>query len=247
LKKDDVVIAYQGKETPDSGTFRNEVAITPIGQEAKVTVLRDGKKEDYTVKVGNLEEGMKIMAVALKDRLGAEVRPVTPKEVEKYGLSSNQGVEITWVDPKGPLGEAGFEVNDIILAINDLPIQGLDGFVGLMSSLNPNQKISILALDHRTGNVGTVVVAMGMENHFRKARGSFLQNERKEVASEIRQGAASLELEAERTAGKGKEIIHASVRELEKLAGEVETGAISSVGKLEEAFNHAYKALMPQP
>ncbi len=46
----------------------------------------------------------------------------TPKEVEKYGLNSNQGVIITWVDPKGPLGEAGFEAEDIILQIDSLPL-----------------------------------------------------------------------------------------------------------------------------
>ena len=189
LKKNDVVITYQGEDISDSSTFRNEVAATPIGQEAKITVLRGGKKEEFTVKVGNLEEGAKIMAAALKDRFGLEVRPVTPKEVEKYGMNSNQGVVITWVDPKGPFGEAGFEVNDMILQIDSLPIVGLDGFVSVMSALKPDQKISVMALDHRTGNVGTIVVALGAERHFRKARESFLKNDSEEAALEIRKGA----------------------------------------------------------
>ncbi len=167
LKKNDVVIAYRREDIPDSSTFRNKVAVTAIGQEAKLTILREGKKEEFTVKVGSLEEGTKIMAAAIRDRFGVEVRAVTPKEVEKYGLNANQGVMITWVGPKGPFGEAGFEVNDMILQIDNLPVAGLDGFVNVMSALKPNQKISVMALDHRTGNVGTVMVTLGAERQFK--------------------------------------------------------------------------------
>jgi len=247
LKKDDVVVAYRGKEIPDSGTFRNEVAITPIGQEVKLTVLREGKKGEYTVKIGNLEEGMRIMAAAIQGRLGAEVRTVTPKEAEKYGLSPNQGVAIAELDPKGPLMVAGFEVGDIILAINDLPIRGVEGFVDLVGSLKPNQRLSILALDHGTGNVGTVLVAIGLEHHFQKAHESFLQNERKEAASEIRKSLAFLKQEADQADEKAKEALKASAQELEKLADEVEKGTVTTVKKLDEAFLHANRALTGHP
>jgi serine protease DegS len=73
-------------------------------------------------------------------------------------LNPNQGVVITWLDPKGPLAEAGFEVDDMILAINGEPIEGIETFGELVSSFKPKQKISILALDHRTGNTGTLMV-----------------------------------------------------------------------------------------
>jgi len=206
-------------------------------------VLREGKKEEFTAKVGSLGEGTKIIATAIRDRFGLEVRPVAPKEVEKYGMTPNQGVVIDWVEAKGPFGEAGFEVGDMILQIDNLPIAGLDGFVAVMSSLKPNQKISVLALDHRTGNVGTVLVSLGAETHFRKARESFLHNDPHEAASEIRKGVADIKLESEQATEKGKEILLGSIRELEKLADEVKKGALSSVQKLDEAFDHAYEAL----
>jgi len=158
MMKNDVVIAYRGKEVPDSSTLRNEVASTPIGQGVKVTILRSGKKEDLMVKVGNLEESTRIMAASIKDRLGAEVRSLTPQETEKFGLDANQGVAISWLDAKGPLKGAGFEVGDMILGINNQPIVGMESFVQLVSSLKPNQKVSLLALDHQSGNSGTVLV-----------------------------------------------------------------------------------------
>ena len=58
------------------------------------------------------------------------------------------------------MGEAGFEVGDIILGIDNQPITGLDDFIALISTLQPKQKITILALDHRTGNVGNVEVTV---------------------------------------------------------------------------------------
>jgi len=160
MKKNDVVIAYRGKEMPDTSTLRTDVAETPIGTEAKITILRNGKKEELTVKIGSLEASTKILAAAVKDHLGVEVRPPNSMEVNKYGINPNQGVVITWEDPKGPLKEAGFEIGDMILAINNQPIESMESFVDLVSLLRPKQKISILALDHRTGNTGTIQVVV---------------------------------------------------------------------------------------
>jgi serine protease Do len=158
LKKNDVVIAYEGKDVPDSATFRNEVAQTPIGKQATLTVLRDGKKEQVTVTIGNLEESTKLLAAAVKERLGAEVRPATPKEVAQYGLSENEGVVITWLEAKGPLAAAGFEVDDMILEINGQPVEGVESFIGLVSALPAGKRASVTALDHRTGNTGGIFV-----------------------------------------------------------------------------------------
>jgi len=158
MKKDDVVIAYRGKEISDTSSLRNDIAETPIGTEAKITILRNGKKEELNVKIGNLEASTKILAAAVKDRLGVEVRSPNPTEVTKYGITPNQGVVITWEDSKGPLKEAGFEIGDMILAINNQPIESMESFVDLVSLLRPKQKISILALDHRTGNTGMIQV-----------------------------------------------------------------------------------------
>lgn len=88
----------------------------------------------------------------------AEVRSLTPKEAEKYGLEANKGVIITSINPNGPLEEVGFEVGDIILEVNGQTIGSLESFVQLVASLKPNQQITLLALDHRTGNMGYVRV-----------------------------------------------------------------------------------------
>jgi serine protease Do len=160
LKKNDVVIASDGKEVRDSSSLRNSIAAMPIGQDVKFTVVRNGKREEFAIKVGNLESSTKLMAVGVKEHLGVEVRGVSSVEIKKYNLDNKQGVVITRVDPKGPLGDAGFEVGDIILGIENQPIESLESFIELASTLQPKQKITLLAIDHRTGNMGNAQIVV---------------------------------------------------------------------------------------
>jgi serine protease Do len=158
LKKNDVVIYFQGKETPDSSSFLNEVIQTPIGKDIKITVLREGKKLDLAIKTEGPESSQKIMEASIKERLGAEVRSLKPQEAERYGLEDNRGVAIQWLDRNSPLKKAGFEVGDIILSVDKQPVEGIEGFVRQVSSLKARNKVALLALDFRTGRVGTIVI-----------------------------------------------------------------------------------------
>ncbi|HMK66181.1 MAG TPA: Do family serine endopeptidase [Thermodesulfobacteriota bacterium] len=160
LKKNDVVIFFHGKETPDSSAFLNEVIQTPVGKDVKITVLREGKKLDLAIKTEGPESSQKFMEASLKDRLGAEVRPLKPQEASHYGLDENRGVAIQWLDKNSPLKKAGFEVGDIILSVERHPVEGVEGFVRLVSSLKARTRVALLALDYRTGRVGTLSIVL---------------------------------------------------------------------------------------
>ncbi len=160
IKKNDVIVSFAGKEVTDSVMLRNAAAASPIGQAVKVVVLRSGKKEELTVTIGNLESANEILAKVVRERLGVEVRDVTAREAQKYNMDNKQGVAITKVAPKGPLGGAGFEVDDIILGIENQPIDGVGAFITIASALKPKQTVTLIALDHRSGTVGTIQVTV---------------------------------------------------------------------------------------
>jgi len=160
LKAKDVIVSYGGMEVSDSGVLRNRVAEMAVGELVKVSVLRNGRKEEITVKVGDLEESAKMLAAVGEPHLGVVVRPLTAQETEEFGLQPNQGVAISRLDFKGPLQEAGFEVGDIILGINDQPIQGVEAFAALVNLLKPKEKITLAALDHKSGQTGMVQVVV---------------------------------------------------------------------------------------
>ena len=81
------------------------------------------------------------------------------------------------------------------------------------------------------------------ESQFEKAHEFFLKKDLKAAASEIRKGVAFLKQEAGSAAKDGKKDLTASIHELEKLANEVEKGAVTSEKRLKDAFARAHQAL----
>jgi len=160
LKKNDIITHYGDKEITDPSELQNSVAATPAGRDMKLMILRDGRQQEVTVRIGRLEESTKLLGVSVKERIGAEVRALTAKEAEKYGLEKPQGVFISRLDPKGRLAKAGLEVSDVILAIGDEPIDGVETFVRLVNTLPAAQEIPFTILDHRTGEIGLVGVTL---------------------------------------------------------------------------------------
>ena len=160
LKKNDIITRYGDKEITESSGLQNSVAATPAGRDVKLTILRDGKQQELTARVGRLEDSTKFLGATVKERIGSEVRAITAKEAKKYGLEKLQGVVITRLDPKGAFAKAGLEISDIVLAIADEPIEGVDTFVRLVSALPAGQEIPFTVLDHRTGEIGNVGVIL---------------------------------------------------------------------------------------
>jgi len=158
LKRGDVIIAYHGEKIPNGNSLRDEVATSPIEGKVNITIIRNGKKLKIPVRIGNLEQAIRMQASSLKARLGIIAASVKSRVARKFGLNTGKGVIITWVDPTGPLGEQGFEVGDLILEINGRSVQGLDGLMDLLRRVRPSQRLTLLALDHRTGRTGYVQV-----------------------------------------------------------------------------------------
>ena len=152
IEKGDVILKYEGQPVGQAADLRNMVADTTPGSDVKVELWRNGKQKEVTLKVGNLEELAQKVTAIIRDRLGAEVGPVTEAEVQQYGLSAPEGVTVESVNPSGPLGETGFEKDDLILAVNKQPVAGVDSFAAMIEKLPADTEVSLLALDHRTGN-----------------------------------------------------------------------------------------------
>ncbi len=161
LKKGDLVVQFRGQPIADAAALQRRVGDTPVGDTADLTVSRDGKSIDLTVTIGSLDDAVRRIAASLEDRLGVVVRPLKTDEAREYGLDAGQGVAIASVDSGGPLETVGFEKDDVILDVNNTPVQGVEGFVALIKALPPHQQVLIKALDHRTGQSGFVQVTIG--------------------------------------------------------------------------------------
>jgi len=81
------------------------------------------------------------------------------------------------------------------------------------------------------------------ESRFHRAREFFFKNDMQAAAKEIRKSAAFLRLELGWATKEGKGPLIASARELDKLADDLESGAVTSVKELDDAFSRANYAL----
>jgi len=160
LKKGDIILEYNGRPVSDSAFLQNDVAVAKSGSSVKLAVLRDGKRITVPVTIGSQATASKLMAASVKKRLGIDVRPVSEKETEKFGLPENPGVAVKSVDKRGPLGREGIESEDILLEIEGEPISGPDAFDQFISAIPSGSKIVITVLDHRTGQVGSISVKL---------------------------------------------------------------------------------------
>ena len=158
IKKNDIVILFQGKDITDAGMLRNEISLSPIGKDVRMAILRAGKRQEIVVRIGDPKDAARVLSASVRERLGVEVRQLTQKEADKYRTNVNDGVVITSVEQKGPLAKVGFEVGDVIIEVDGQAVGSADNFVQLVASLRPNQRITLLAFDHGSGNTGYVSV-----------------------------------------------------------------------------------------
>ena len=158
LKHGDVIVAFNGKTVGSATEMRNASADASIGSTLPLSIYRDGKQLTLQITVGSLEQRTKLLLDKVLRRLGVAVAEVPQKTTVEYGLDPGLGVVVTRVEADGPLAGAGFEVGDLILALNGSPVESLAGFGRMVSRLHDGAQVQLLALDHRTGQQGTIRV-----------------------------------------------------------------------------------------
>ena len=117
LKSGDTILAVDGKDVADPRELASTIAGYAPGTTVKVTLWRDGAREDVDVKLGTLPG---------EEQLAALDQPeaATPSALEDFGLAvapadDNAGVMVTDVDPNGQAAERGLQPGDVILSVGN--------------------------------------------------------------------------------------------------------------------------------
>lgn len=79
--------------------------------------------------------------------LGVELESVKSEFAKVYGLKDGKGAIITLVrDSESPAGKAGLQVNDIIVELNGMPIEGAQDLIGKIAMTEPGKQINLVYL-----------------------------------------------------------------------------------------------------
>jgi len=134
LKSGDVVVEFAGRAIDGADALRNAAGITRPGMEVPITVVRDGKRLTFRVKVAEqtkdlvaLERGGEAMRKF--ERFGLTVEPTSAALRKRYRLpAAAEGLLVTEVAPGSPAARAGFEPGVLIEEVNREEVRTLEDF-----------------------------------------------------------------------------------------------------------------------
>jgi serine protease Do len=155
LKEGDIIIAMNGKKIESSDELVNRVADSEPGSKASMTVLREGKKQDFDVTIG---DRVKVWAgradiagdepedtserEAAEAKFGLYVRSLTEADREELGFEGPGGVIVTKVDSASFADDIGVLPRDIIVSINRQPVRAVDDIRRIQSALKPGDAVA---------------------------------------------------------------------------------------------------------
>jgi Do/DeqQ family serine protease len=128
----DVVLSVDGVAVDDPSAFNFRLATKPIGQSTQLGRLRGGATDAValTVEAAPAPADDMLAAITGNSRFtGTSVRQLDPALAEAKGLPYDaRGVIVTAVEPGSPAEQMGLRVDDIILALNEQPMDTAQTF-----------------------------------------------------------------------------------------------------------------------
>ena len=116
LKPGDVVVSLEGKPVVSSSELRNAIGERRIGEQIKLTVLRDGKTRVVETKVGEPQEQQATSAQLNQFLEGAALQ----------NYDEGPGVVVTDIAHGSPASGSGLRPGDVIVTANNEQVSNLD-------------------------------------------------------------------------------------------------------------------------
>ncbi|HTM51272.1 MAG TPA: Do family serine endopeptidase [Bryobacteraceae bacterium] len=154
IRPEDVIVAVDGKPVKDGNELVSRVSDTPVGSDVKITVLRDKKRRDFIVKIGDRKEVLSRnlgverpnpvepeKADATPAKFGIALVNLTPARKEAIGFKEKGGVLIDEVTPGSFAEDVGLAKDDILVSINRQPVETAEDVKRIQNTLKPGDPV----------------------------------------------------------------------------------------------------------
>lgn len=147
LQIGDIITEFNGQAIEKSADLPPLVGMTPINQEAKLTIIRQGDTETIGFKVGLLpdEEPKTVLSKTESkpsNKLGIKVVDITDEQREALD-NVKTGVLVQDVD-SGSGADAGIQPGDVILRIQNNVIRNVSDFDKIIKTLPVGKSVAVL-------------------------------------------------------------------------------------------------------
>ena len=171
IKAEDIIVALNGKPIKNGDQLVSTVTATPVGDPIDVSVIRDAKKMEFKVIVGDLTRVFPgRFGPADNDQpgqqsetafsFGMSLQALTEQRRESLGLKEQGGMEVTEVDSNSFAEDIQIQPHDILMAINRKPVASMEDVRRAKATLKPGDAVAFRIL-RRADNAWTSVYLAG--------------------------------------------------------------------------------------
>ena len=150
LRSGDIILEFDGKRVGDARKLQRAVAQADPGKTAPVKVWRDKAETSVTAKLGEMPEarvaaeGKPTLGKTAHEKLGLEVRPLTPDVARQFNVREDDGLVVVAVEPDGPAATTGVQRGAVILEANQARIRTLGEFERVVEGVKPGEQVTLL-------------------------------------------------------------------------------------------------------
>jgi len=151
LEIEDILIELGGepvvaRDSNGIHDLERRIRRAPVGSELSLKVLRDGVEREYTITVAAAPKQAFDAEIVVDEVFGVTVAEITYDVIQHKNLDQEDLGRV--IVQKTPFGGwfnlAGLHVDDILLAINGKPVEDLEAFSAVMSSLKEERPKEVL-------------------------------------------------------------------------------------------------------
>lgn len=170
LKKGDVLRELNGQKIRNGSQLQVAVGQTAPGTDIRLGILRDGKPETLTVKVGEFKGGKQVAenegeGSHAHARLGVGVDDLNQDARQQFNIpSSVHGAVVASVKPGSPADDAGLQPGDVIEEVNRKPVQNAQQFADDVHAGPAGKDILLLVYSHGGASYRVVHPAENNQN-----------------------------------------------------------------------------------
>jgi len=138
IQRGDVITSINGRAVKDGNTLRNEIAEMKPGSDTRIDVLRNGKEQTFSVKLGELQPQQ---AEAEEHSgggpnqggAGLSLEPLTRETARELGVKATSGLVVTSVRPGSRAADAGLREGDVIEEVDGQKVATADALRGALA------------------------------------------------------------------------------------------------------------------
>src|SRR5882672_1072850 len=159
IEAGDVIIKFDGKDIKEMKDLPRIVADTPVGKDVDVLIVRKGREESRTVKLGRLEDGEKQAALTpnkdaappektvVQKTLGLNLANMTDDLRKRYKIKDSvKGVVITGVEAQSPAADKRLNAGDVVVEVSQEAVADTDALQKRVDQLKKEGRKSALLL-----------------------------------------------------------------------------------------------------